>query len=215
MKMISKLALFSSVVILGLTVALSWYSGTSQPLSSKEVASYMARMHPAVFKSDTDKQAFRQFLEQDDGGPFYTVNFYKYHDVANYDDAETLPLSGQAAFERFSSVMVPLLARQASHPIFGSNWVGANPDGFERLVIVRYRSRRDIAEVFSNPSFAAASRDKWAAIEKNNRFLVQGLHIPALPYVIALLAMAILLIPALVRKIRHYLMWNRPNPTSP
>jgi hypothetical protein len=73
--------------------------------------------------------------------------------------------------------MIPLLARRASHPIFGTNWLGGDGN-WDRLVIVRYRSRRDIAEIYADPAFAEASVHKWAAIRENGRMLAQGLHIP-------------------------------------
>jgi hypothetical protein len=59
-----------------------------------------------------------------------------------------------------------------------SNW--------EKLVIVRYKSRRDIAELFASDEFADISEHKWAALAGNERMLVQGLHIPSF-YIIALI----------------------------
>ncbi len=90
------------------------------------------------------------------------------------------------AFDRFSKVMIKLLASHSSHPIFGSNWVHDDSSNWDRLVIVRYRSRRDIAEIFSSNEFADASEHKWAALADNERMLVQGLHIPSF-YIIALI----------------------------
>ena len=76
--------------------------------------------------------------------------------------------------------MLRLLASRASHPIFGSQWADIASSGWDRIVIVRYRSRRDIAEIFASPEFAEASAHKWAALKRNDRMLVQGLHIPEL-----------------------------------
>ncbi|NVJ97724.1 MAG: hypothetical protein HWE25_06205 [Alphaproteobacteria bacterium] len=194
------------ISILTVTAGIFWYGGPSAPLTTAEVSRYMAAIdrHPHIFKTPEDKAAFQAFLEADDGAPFYTVNLYKYYHQAQYGASEPSALSGREAFDRFSSVMVKLLAEQASHPIFGSGWMDANTGGWQRLVIVRYRSRRDIAEVFSNPAFATASNDKWAGIEANQRFLVQGLHIPALPYGLASLLLAIILLVCGLGRIRRF-----------
>ena len=82
--------------------------------------------------------------------------------------------------------MIKLLARNSSHPIFGTDWVDEHSSDWDRLVIVRYRSRRDIAEIFASEEFADASEHKWAALADNDRLLVQGLHIPSF-YLIALI----------------------------
>ncbi|HJS10373.1 hypothetical protein, partial [Sphingopyxis sp.] len=48
----------------------------------------------------------------------------------------------------------------------------------ERMVIVRYRSRRDIADLYADPAFAAASVHKWAALRSNVRMLAEGRQVP-------------------------------------
>ena len=64
-----------------------------------------------------------------------------------------------------------------------SNW--------EKLVIVRYKSRRNIAELFASNEFADASEHKWAALAANERMLVQGLHIPSF-YMMALIVFSVI-----------------------
>ena len=123
------------------------YRGSGTPLSSQEVDRYIGEI-----KDQTQEPggrhglgALRSFLANDDGNPFYTVNLYKYYDRARYLDGRSDGGSGREAYDRFSSVMVGLLAGQASHPIFASNWIEDGNHSWDRLVIVRYRSRRDIA----------------------------------------------------------------------
>jgi len=43
-----------------------------------------------------------------------------------------------------------------------------NSNDWHTLVIVRYCSRLDIAEIFVGNAFADASRHKWAGIRKTN-----------------------------------------------
>jgi len=91
--------------------------------------------------------------------------------------------------------MVRLLAVHASHPIYAGEWpdtwVNSNTNNWDKIVIVRYRSRKDIADIFASQDFARASVDKWAALEKNERMLVQGTHIPEL-YALIILALLLL-----------------------
>ncbi len=178
-----------TIIFLLSAALLYWYSLGSKPLSKAEVNEYMATIsaHESVFRTEEDLKAFQVFLEKDDGQPFYTINLYKFRETALYEDKQPPFLSGAKAFEKFTSIMIPLLAKQASHPIFGTNWLHNQTDRWDRLVIVRYRSRRDIAEIFTTSAFAVASKHKWAALEDNERFVAQALHIPALYFPVALL----------------------------
>jgi len=180
-----------------LLALLYWYHSGSEVLSQQDVDQYMT----AIDKQSKDPggrhdmEALRDFLESDDGKPFYTVNLYKYYERAQYQDQRPLQGSGRDAFERFSKVMVRLLATRASHPIYAGewpdSWANSNTNNWDKIVIVRYRSRKDIADIFASEDFARASADKWAALEKNERMLVQGTHIPEL-YVLIILALLML-----------------------
>ncbi len=179
------------VTLLAVTIgALAFYSGTSGPLTELEIDRYLDRIESQtqVPGGRHDLPALRRFLEQDDGRPFYTVNLYAFHDRARYVDDRVDGGTGRDAYDRFSRVMVRLLAARSSHPIFGSDWIDSGTTTWDRIVIVRYRSRRDIAEVFASTEFAEASAHKWAAIAKNDRLLVQALHLPELHLPIGFLA---------------------------
>lgn len=167
----------ASVLLFGLVML--WYSWGATPLTAHEIDDYMAEMatRSEIFENSNDRAAMRRFLEADDGRPFYTVNLYAFHERADYALGTSFEGSGREAYDRFSAIMVRLLARRASHPIFGTDWLEGDGD-WDRLVIVRYRSRRDIASIYSDPEFVLASMHKHAAIRANARMLAQGLHIP-------------------------------------
>ena len=182
------------VVSAALLLGLLWrYAWSQSPLSPEEVDGYIERIEAQTQNPGGrhDIPELRRFLEGDDGQPFYTVNLYEFHERAQYRGDQPDQGSGQEAFARFSEVMLRLLARQASHPIFGSDWADVASSGWDRIVIVRYRSRRDIAEIFASSEFSKASAHKWAALKRNDRMLVQGLHIPELHIPAALLALAV------------------------
>jgi uncharacterized protein (DUF1330 family) len=182
-----------SAVFAVLLVVLLWsYAFNQSPLSAEEVDRYIERIeaHAQNPGGRHDMPELRRFLDSDDGRAFYTVNLYEFHERAQYLDDQPHQASGQEAFARFSEVMLRLLAKRASHPIFGSDWADSASSGWDRIVVVRYRSRRDIAEIFASPEFSEASAHKWAALKRNDRMLVQGLHLPELHVPLALLALA-------------------------
>jgi uncharacterized protein (DUF1330 family) len=156
-----------------------WYHGGNSPLTDKEVSYYIQKIEAQHNNPGKHKiKVLKSFLENDDGKSFYTVNLYQYAKIAQYSQKKLNTISGRDAFDIFSNKMVRLLAKHGSHPIFGSDWSHTLTSSWDRVVIVRYRSRRDIAEIFINPEFTRASVHKWAAITKHDRLLVQGLHIP-------------------------------------
>lgn len=179
--------------LIGLVLALVIAYHGGDKLSAEEVDHYLSIIEGQDQQPGGrhDLIALRDFLEEDDGQPFYTVNLYRFHAEAQYlPQSEyfdrSLGGSGKDAFARFSKAMIKLLVSHSSHPIFASNWAHDESSNWEKLVIVRYTSRRDIAELFASNEFADASEHKWAALAANERMIVQGLHIPSF-YIIAVI----------------------------
>lgn len=157
-----------------------WYQWSARSLSPAEVNGYMNAIaaQTQMPGGRHDLTALRHFLETDDGQPFYTVNLYRFHDQAEYPQGSAYDGSGALAYDRFSRIMIRLLAARASHPVFGTNWIGTGRTDWDRIVIVRYRSRRDIADMFASDAFAEASLHKWAALEANERLLAGAVSVP-------------------------------------
>lgn len=176
-----------------------WYSWSAAPITQEEIDTYLETIasQDQVPGREHDLVSLRRFLEEDDGQPFYTVNLYKFYEQADYAAEDPFNGSGRAVFDRFSSVMIRLLAERASHPIFGSDWVFDDGSNWDRLVIVRYRSRRDIVDIFASEEFEAASIHKWAGLRANGRMLVQGLHVPAAYLPVGVLALFLALLAAI------------------
>jgi len=174
------LAASVSVAVLMFLVFTYWYQWSAKLLSPSEVNAYMATIEAQIQKPGAQHNlyALRKFLEEDDGKPVYTVNMYTFNEVANYPKGSGFSGTGEEAYDRFSSIMIPLMIRRGSHPIYGSSWADQANSKWDRIVIVRYRSRRDLADLFATDAFAEASMHKWASLRKHDRMLVQALHIP-------------------------------------
>lgn len=175
-----------------------WYQWSARSLGPDEVDGYLETIaaQTQLPGGQHDLTALRDFLEADDGQPFYTVNLYQFHDQAQYRHGSGFSGTGVEAYDRFSRIMIRLLAARASHPVFGSHWIGAGEADWDRIVIVRYRSRRDIADLFASDAFADASLHKWAALETNQRLLAGAIQIPGGVF-------AILFLSALIAALFH------------
>jgi hypothetical protein len=168
---------------------LYWYQWSAHTLSDNEIDAYLSTIEAQAQSpgGKHDMIALRAFLESDDGRPVYTVNLYKFHDKAAYTAGAGFTGTGEQAYDRFSRVMISLMAERSSHPIYGSSWVDASSD-WDRIVVVRYRSRRDLVDLFATDAFADASLHKWASIREHQRMLVQATHIPDGKYLFFILA---------------------------
>jgi len=167
-----------------------WYQWGTQTLSSQEVHAYMNVIEAQTQNSSArhDLPALRKFLREDDGKPFYTVNLYNFHKTANYPKNAGLNGSGKQAYDRFSQVMVSLMLKRGSHPVYGSYWSDTSSGKWDRIVIVRYRSRRDLVDLFATKDFAQASQHKWASIKENERMLVKAINLPDGIFIITIFA---------------------------
>lgn len=167
-----------------------WYQWSASTLLPFDVDRYMALIEAQTQMPGArhDLPALRKFLSEDDGAPVYTVNLYKFHDVADYPEGSKFSGTGADAYNRFSNVMIPLMTKRGSHPVYGSNWSDQAKSDWDRIVIVRYRSRRDLVDLFGTNQFAEASLHKWASLRDHERMLVQAIHIPDGKIVIALIA---------------------------
>jgi len=150
-----------------------WFS---KPLTDTEVDAYLNKLATKDNEqesADTDRASFHAFLRKDDGKPFYMVNLMQYRDKALYHDGSHPEVkSGRDANALYSKAVVKELLKRGSYPVFLSRKVanlfsaGEGTDFFEEVGIVRYRSRRDMLEMASSPSFQAAEPHKWASMEK-------------------------------------------------
>ena len=125
-----------------------------------------------------ERAAFEAFLDRDDGRPFYMVNLLQYRVTAAYPD-RLLPdgrpagdMTGREAGHRYTRVVIPELLKRGCYPVFAARKLanflsaGAGTDFFEEVVVVRYRSRRDLLAMAAGRAFLAGVPHKWASLEK-------------------------------------------------
>ncbi|MFN9162102.1 MAG: hypothetical protein ACK6DM_05235 [Alphaproteobacteria bacterium] len=168
---------------------LAWYGGWRAPLSKAEVDGFMQAVERIEVYQGNDliKSRLRTFLEADDGEEFFMVNLLRYRSTPQSFDGMKPGESAREVMERYSSAFMPSILGRAGWMVSGGRsaspdlerW-GVEPDGeWEVYALIRYRSRRDLAEIISNPAFNSVHPYKFAAIEATRAF-------PVAPAIVAL-----------------------------
>ena len=123
----------------------------------------------------------RQFMEEDSGGQFIMVNLMDMN-----PNPPELPATGAGAgsgalLNHYMEYMYPALLSRASHPVFmGEAFAPAmdiigieGAEDWDQNALMRYRSRRDLIELTSNPAFNERHDYKLAALTKTIAYPVE------------------------------------------
>ncbi len=159
-----------------LLLFLIWHGAFEGPLSSDEVERYLAQyqeLHPKE-----DSSAFRRFLEEDDGRPVVMVNAIQLYDSPIAVNGKEYGDTSQQALSEYTGFVIPFLLRRGSYPIFSGNavfgalevWGIENAERWSSGALMRYRSRRVMSEMITNPVFAQFHDAKLASMEKTFAF---------------------------------------------
>jgi hypothetical protein len=181
----------SAALVYGLFRA--WYDNWRGPLSAAEVEKYMhkaAEIAPQdATGSKTDSEILRKFLSEDDGGEFFMLNLVKVTPgmIAHPDTGEMMP--GVKMLSLYSDPFIKRLFGRGGHPaIVGRKIAGyvdswnVSPDpGWTIMGYMRYRSRRDLAELAFDPSFKDIHKYKLLGIAATFSF-------PTKPVIMAMIS---------------------------
>ena len=171
----SRIVWGSLVLIWGLFAF--WYTSFGGPLTDAEVAHYMKQAQQGG-RTAEELTALRYFLENDTGDDFVMVNVIEMNQVptpvAGVDPAD----SSSDVLNKYMAYMWPALLTRACHPvIFGTAaapaldlWGLDDAEVWSQAAFMRYRSRRDMLEIASNPDFQGPHEFKIAAIAKTVAF---------------------------------------------
>lgn len=158
-----------------------WYVGLRGPLTPEEIEGAMARLAALdTAPSSARLAAVRRFLEADDGREFFMVNLVRLQPglVAEPGSSSGETRPAREVLERYTGWFMPALLRRAGHPAFFARGAGGyveawgvEPDpGWSFAGVIRYRSRRDMIELATDPRFGPAHAFKLAAIERTLAF---------------------------------------------
>jgi hypothetical protein len=155
----------------------SWYSSFKAPLSPQEIEYYVEKVNG----TSEELASFRKFMEEDDGDDFVMINIMEIYDTPLQIEGVEPGETTDQVLGKYMEYMFPAMLSRASHPVFRGNAASLramdimNADGMETwtgAAGVRYRSRRDMIEISTNPEFAGRHEFKVAALAKTIAFPV-------------------------------------------
>ena len=158
----------------------AWYDNWRGRLSAGEIAALMRRIaaNNQSARERSEMDTLRQFLEADDGREFFMLNVIRFADgdVADPKTGELRP--ARKVMEGYTRMFLPALVARGGHPAlaarriggFLDTWGSDAPPPWSMMGYVRYRSRRDLAELVCDPKFGGAHDFKYAAIPQTFNF---------------------------------------------
>lgn len=171
-----------------------WYVGFKRRLSANEVEACcraLEKTWPAERIAPIEA-----FLSQDTGREFYMANVLKLHGRTSSGER------GSEVMQRYQKPFLKSILKRACHPIAVGvaassameHWGIENGEAWTVAAFVRYRSRRDFAEILLMPSLYGIHLHKEAAVEKTIAFASDPAFIagggPKLLVPLVLIAMA-------------------------
>ena len=177
-----------------------WYNNLRGPLGVEEIDRFIERAQAGSNVEPARLETLRAFLEADDGGEFFMLNLVRLQPgpVARPGSGEAQP--ARRVLEGYTGHFMPALFARAGHPaLFGSaaggyveHW-GVEPDpGWSFAGVIRYRSRRDMMELATDPAFEPAHVFKVAAMASTLAFPLRPGVVVAGPRVGLALLLALL-----------------------
>ena len=149
-----------------------WYDGGGGPLTPLEIQGYIAALEARGGPAERI-ETVREFLASDTGSDFVMANFIRFQDKPE----------AQQEMDRYMAHMYPELFKRACHPVLAGPVIGGaldywgleNGERWSIVGLVRYRSRRDMMDIATNPLFGDAHTFKTAA-------MAQTIAIPVEPF---------------------------------
>ncbi len=168
------------VILTGFYVVFfGWYTSFGGPLTDEEIAHYIELFESREPAPSPERLAMmRKFLEEDTGDDFVMVNVIDMYETPLQIEGVLPGETSDEVLAKYMAFMIPELFARACHPVlYGQSANSAmdlmNADGMEEWTtgaVMRYRSRRDMLEIATNPAFSGSHEFKIAAMRKTIAF---------------------------------------------
>lgn len=165
--------------ILGVLYAafFAWYTSFGGPLTADEIERYVAIMQERG-RDPEQIGILRKFLEQDAGDDFVMVNAIELREPPTMVEGVQPGETASQVLDRYMEYMWPALLKRACHPVLIGQaaapaldvWGIDNAERWTQAGLMRYRSRRDMMEIATNPEFSGRHEFKTAAMLKTFAF---------------------------------------------
>jgi hypothetical protein len=155
----------------------AWYTSWGGPLEPAEIGHYAERMRERG-RSPEEIAQLLAFLEADTGDDFVMVNLIEMREPPTRVPGVGPDETAQQVLDRYMAFMWPELLRRACHPVLMGQaaapaldvWGIEDAEQWSVAGVMRYRSRRDLMEIATNPGFAGPHEFKIAAMRKTLAF---------------------------------------------
>lgn len=212
--------ILAAVLVALYALFVAWYGGRGTPMTQAESDRIFATIaERAKHEPNPDghiREDLRRLAASDDGNEFFMLNLIRYRPKAIYPAGYTFDDDALAADARYSRAILPYLLRHGGVPVFLGEPQGkfldeAGDPEWQRIVIVRYRSRRDLLEMVADLAGQDIAVHKWASIEKTQVFPVRAMF--SLIFVRGLVAAVLVLFGSLLHLGLRRAAWYRGKPS--
>lgn len=151
---------------------LAWYVNWRPPLDDAAVERFAGLIQASPIGGSPEADALLRFLAEDDGRSFVMVNLIKLAREPVADPVTGVERPTSELLDDYTRVFLGAALRRASHPVLVAGKIGGYVDawnvaadpGWTALGMVRYRSRRDLAELVTMAGMHDAHAFKIAAM---------------------------------------------------
>ncbi len=176
-----------------------WYTSFEEPLTDAEIEHYLGMLTERG-GDEMQIERLRAFLAADTGDDFAMLNVIEFNDPPSAVDDAAAGETASQVLDRYMAYMWPALLSRACHPVAVGNaaaealdvWGIDGADTWSQAALMRYRSRRDLMEIASNPAFAGPHAFKIAAMAKTIAFPIDPWRHAGDPRVLLALVFAII-----------------------
>ena len=184
------------VVLLAYAAFWFWYTPSGGPLTNEEISFYLDQIETAEGRAQVET-----FAREDTGHSFYMLNALDLNESPGSVEGAPEQADGQELMDLYMEHMLPALLARASHPAFFGAAVGKsievvgveNAETWDSGALVRYRSRRDLLDIVTNPDFGGRHHFKVAALEKTIAYPIETPFNPGDPRLLFGLIAALLI----------------------
>lgn len=142
----------------------AWHLPLRGPLSETEARAQLSALLSQVDGRDSLPEQALEFFLQDDGEPFYMVHLDTFAEQEDVDQVQA----------NLRDLVLPHMLRRGSYPMFSWDSLAVFENGqvrpeqqFDRLTIVRYRSRRDLLAILAEPNVRQGAAYRWEMLERS------------------------------------------------
>jgi hypothetical protein len=180
-------------------IFVGWYTDFGGPLTEAEIQDFVAKTDDRDLGGSATRETLLEFLRNDTGRQFLMINAVDLARNPPAIDGAPPNADGQTLIDLYMEHMIPELLSRASHPVVVGKSVANSLDllGIEGAeewsdgAIMRYRSRRTLMEIISNPEFYDRHDFKLAGLEKTIAYPIEPrIHLGDLRLLLGLFLLA-------------------------